>query len=76
MSFELYGLNSRQQFLADILWQLEEWDQVEAFINTLPDREACECHSIVEMMRMALIEQCGSGVNTDLANSVIDKVRK
>jgi hypothetical protein len=73
---ELYGLNSRQQFLADILWQLEEWDQVEQFINTLPDREACECHSIVEMMRMALIEQCGSGANIDLANSVIDKVRK
>ena len=28
----LNGLNKRQQVLADILWSLEEWDDVERFI--------------------------------------------
>ena len=77
IEFELQGLNSRQKVLADIMWQLEEYDDVEAFIASLPERDACECHSIIEMMRMAVVEQCYEGIqNLDAAKSVIDKVRK
>jgi len=77
VEFELQGLNARQQILADIMWQLEEYDQVQAFIATLPDREACEAESIIEMMRMAVVEQCYDGIQKlDAAQSVIDKVRK
>jgi hypothetical protein len=77
VEFELQGLNARQKFLADIMWQLEEYDQVQAFIATLPDREACEAESIIEMMRMAVVEQCYDGIqNIDAAKSVIDKIRK
>jgi hypothetical protein len=77
VEFELNGLNARQQVLADIMWQLEEYEQVEAFIATLPDREACECQTIIEMMRMAVVEQCYDGIqNLDAANSVLDKIRK
>ena len=77
VEFELQGLNARQQFLADIMWQIEEYDDVQAFIATLPDREACEAESIIEMMKMAVVEQCYSGIQTlDAAKSVIDKVRK
>jgi hypothetical protein len=77
VNFELHGLTARQQVLADIMWQLEEYDDVEAFIETLPPREACECRSIIEMMRMAVVEQCCDGVqNLDAAQSVLDKIRK
>jgi hypothetical protein len=77
VEFELQGLNARQQMLADIMWELEEFEQVEAFIATLPDREACECQTIIEMMRMAVVEQCYEGIeNLDAAKSVLDKVRK
>lgn len=77
VEFELTGLNARQQILADIMWQLEEYDDVQAFIATLPDREACECQTIIEMMRMAVVEQCYDGIqNLDAANSVLDKIRK
>jgi hypothetical protein len=77
IEFELQGLNARQRMLADIMWQLEEYDDVQAFIATLPDREACECESIIEMMRMAVVEQCYDGVQKlDAAKSVIDKIRK
>jgi hypothetical protein len=77
VEFELQGLNARQQILADIMWQLEEYDQVQAFIAALPDREACEAESIIEMMKMAVVEQCYDGIQQlDAAKSVIDKVRK
>jgi len=80
VELELYGLNARQQFLADILWQLEEYDDVQAFIATLPDREACECESIIEMMRLALVEQYAEGMADEVpmteAQKLIDKVRK
>jgi len=77
VEFTLQGLNVRQKVLADIMWQFEEYHQVEAFIETLPDREACECQSIIEMMRMAVVEQCYEGVQKlDQANQLIDKVRK
>jgi hypothetical protein len=75
--FELQGLNARQQLLADIMWQLEEYEQVEAFIATLPDREACECEAIIEMMKMAVVEQCYDGIQKlDEAKKLIDKIRK
>jgi hypothetical protein len=77
VEFELQGLNARQQLLADIMWQLEEYEQVEAFIATLPDREACECEAIIEMMKMAVVEQCYDGIQKlDEAKKLIDKIRK
>jgi hypothetical protein len=59
------------------MWQMEEYTQVEAFIATLPDREACECQAIIEMMKMAVVEQCYDGVQKlDEAKKLIDKIRK
>jgi hypothetical protein len=78
IEFELVGLNKRQQMLADIMWSLEEWDQVEAFINTLPKRERAECQTIVEMMKMAVVEQCYEGIKQECkeARSLLDKIAK
>ena len=77
VEFELEGLNSRQQVLADIMWSLEDYSDVEAFIKTLPDRERAECRSIIEMMRMAVVEQCYTGIkNTQAADQVVDRIRK
>ena len=74
----LNGLNSRQQVLADILWSLEEWDDVERFINSLPKRERAECEGIVEMMRLELVEgyRKEMGIdNTPEADRVISNFR-
>jgi hypothetical protein len=74
----LTGLNKRQRVLADIMWSIEEWDDVEKFIATLPKRERIECEGIVEMMKMELVEgyRMGMGIeNTQEANVVIDKFR-
>jgi hypothetical protein len=73
------GLNQRQRVLADIMWSIEEWNDVERFIATLPKRERIECEGIVEMMRMELIEsyrQDQDVENTVEASRLIDKIRK
>ena len=57
MSILLYGLTNHQKILADILWNLDEWDQVQVFVNSLPRRDRIDCEGILEMMRMCLVEQ-------------------
>ena len=77
IEFELHGLNARQQMLADIMQELEEYDQVQAFINTLPRREQVECEGIIEMMKMAVVEQCYTGISdTKEADSVIKQISR
>jgi hypothetical protein len=83
IEIKLEGLNKRQRVLADIMWAIPEWDDVERFIATLPKREAAECRSIVEMMKMELVEAYRAGMaedgmipNNPEAKRVIDKIRK
>ena len=76
---KLDGLNQRQRVLADIMWSLEEWNDVERFVATLPKRERIECEGIIEMMRMELVESYRKGMdieNTVDAARLIDKIRK
>ena len=78
VEIKLEGLNARQRVLADILWSIEEWSDTERFIATLPKREKAECQSIVEMMKMELVEgyRKGMGISdTPEANKVIDQFR-
>lgn len=56
LEIKLQGLNARQQVLADIMWSLEEYEDVERFMASLPKRERLECECIFEMMRMELVE--------------------
>jgi hypothetical protein len=75
---KLTGLNKRQKVLADIMWSIEEWEDVERFIATLPKRERIECEGIVEMMRMELVEGYRKGMGlsgTPEADQVIQKFR-
>ena len=75
----LDGLNQRQQVLADIMWAIEEWSDVERFIATLPKRERIECEGIVEMMKMELVESYRKDAeveNTVEASRLIDKIRR
>jgi hypothetical protein len=82
VEIKLEGLNARQKVLADIMWAIEEWSDVERFIATLPKREKAECQSIVEMMKMELVETYRKGMAEDgmlpdnlEAKKVIDKFR-
>jgi hypothetical protein len=78
VEIKLAGLNARQKVLADIMWSIEEWTDVEQFIATLPKRERAECESIVDLMKMELVESYRKGMgitDTPDANKVIDRFR-
>ena len=57
MAIEITGLSKRQMILADILWSIDDWPQVERFIASLPKRDRIDCEGILELMRMALVEE-------------------
>jgi hypothetical protein len=76
VEFTIQGLNAQQRVLADIIWACRDFAGVQKFIKALPTQalrdEAC---SIVELMKMAAIEQCYDGVNQEMeeADSVLRK---
>lgn len=77
IEFTIQGLTSKQMVLADIMWGLDGYDQVTAFIATLPKRERQECATIIELMKMAVVEQCYDGIGTmDEATAVLKKIAK
>ena len=83
MAIEITGLSKRQKVLADIIWAFEEWSQVERFMNTLPKRDRIDCEGIVELMRLALVEQHSQQLkeeglledSNDEANELITRIR-
>jgi hypothetical protein len=79
IEIEITGLTKRQKILADILWHIEDWNQVEVFMKSLPERDRIDCEGILEMMRLSLVEQYAEAVNPknqyEDAKEVIGKIR-
>ena len=77
VEFTIEGLTPKQMALADIMWGLDGFDEVSAFIATLPRRERRECATIIELMKMAVVEQCYDGINPDMpeAQSVLNQFK-
>jgi len=70
VEFTIEGLNARQRFLADIIWACDTKDRVDAFIKSLPTKALRnEARSIVDLMVMAVVEQCYDGVNPDMSQA-------
>ena len=63
VEFTIDRLTSKQKVLADIIWSFEEFDQVEKFIATLGSADRMECESLIELMKMAAVEQCYEGIS-------------
>jgi len=77
IEIKLEGLNARQKMLADIMWELEGYEDVERFMAALPKRERIECQGIIEMMKMELVESYREGMQvekTPEADRVIQKL--
>ena len=71
------GLNAEQRVLANIIWSYEDYADVQKFINSLPKRQKIAAQGIVELMRMAAVEQLYDGITDNLeANMVIDRIAK
>jgi hypothetical protein len=65
------GLNPKQKALCDIMWTLEEYDAVEAFIATLPRAERKECRTLIQLMVMAFADEVT--VNVTEAREVLNQ---
>ena len=69
----LTKLTDRQTVFCDILWQLQDRDQVDRFIAALPQAEAQECRTLVELMVAELFDSVDS---VDEAQNLLDKFSK
>jgi len=67
------GLNAKQKALCEIMWGLEEYNAVEAFIATLPRAERLECRTLIQLMVMAFADEVT--VNVTEAREVLDQFR-
>lgn len=54
---QIEGLTRKQIALAEVLWQYATLDEVNAFINTLQSPSREEAMTIVELMRLAVLDQ-------------------
>jgi hypothetical protein len=73
MKLEISGLTAKQAALCDIMWAIETQEGVESFISTLPTQDQRDCRSLIEMMKLAFIDEINS---TDLAQEVLIKWTK
>jgi len=73
MKLEISGLTAKQAVLCDIMWTIETQEGVESFISTLPTQDQRDCRSLIEMMKLAFIDEINS---TDLAQEVLIKWTK
>lgn len=83
IEISLDGLTKRQKILAEIIWNIDDWNQVEIFMKSLPKRDRIDCEGIIEMMRMSLVEQYAAAMKEDgyiedefeQAKALIGKIR-
>ena len=78
IEFTLEGLTPRQMVLADIIWACEDKPEVDRFIKALPTQAfRNEAKSIVDLMKMAAVEQCYDGIREPFdARALLDKISK
>ena len=78
IEFTLEGLTPRQMILADIIWACEDKPEVDRFIKSLPTQAfRNEAKSIVDLMKMAAVEQCYDGIREPFdAKALLDKISK
>jgi hypothetical protein len=57
MDIELRGLTPKQKALADIMWSISTKEGVLHFISTLPEADQRDCHTLIELMRLAFADE-------------------
>ena len=54
---QIAGLNNRQRAIADVLWMMQDREQVEAFIRALHPSMRADAETVVEMMMLAVWDE-------------------
>lgn len=74
MAIEIQGLTRKQVALMDILWAMETHEQVSKFVRSLPQRDAQDCQSLIEIAVQESLEQDGN--LAEFATSALELINK
>jgi hypothetical protein len=73
MSIEITGLNKRQRAIADVLWLMNSKEDALRFIASLEPQTRRDAETVIEMMQLAVIDECDS--IDDSVKSIIDNLK-
>jgi hypothetical protein len=60
MSIQIEGLNKRQRAIADVLWMMQTKADALRFIASLEPQTRRDAETVIEMMQLAVIDECES----------------
>ena len=60
MSIQIEGLNKRQRAIADVLWLMNSKADALRFIASLEPATRKDAETVIEMMQLAVIDECDS----------------
>jgi hypothetical protein len=60
MSIQIEGLNKRQRAIADVLWLMNSKADALRFIASLEPTTRRDAETVIEMMQLAVIDECDS----------------
>jgi hypothetical protein len=60
MSIQIEGLNKRQRAIADVLWLMQTKADALRFIASLEPQTRKDAETVIEMMQLAVIDECDS----------------
>lgn len=73
---ELHGLTEHQVELLDIIWNIDSMPEVEAWIDTLSERDQMECHSLIELLAIEILDcQLNLSVKFPEATEFINRIK-
>lgn len=58
MSIEITGLTQRQRAIADVLWMMQTREDALRFIASLEPKTRRDAETVIEMMQLAVIDEC------------------
>jgi hypothetical protein len=73
MAIQITGLSKRQRAIADVLWMMNTRADAERFIASLEPQTRRDANTVVEMMQLAIIDECDTV--DDLVKSIIDNLK-
>jgi hypothetical protein len=76
MEYKIEGLSKKQVALLDIMWSMQDPDDVDNFIRSLPKADAQVARSLVTLLTYEMLEEWLVDVTEfPEARSVIERVR-
>jgi hypothetical protein len=70
---QIENLNKYQVKILDHLWSLDTEEEVERFINSFGTKRQRECRTLLEMLRLAIIDDEVAEA-TDAVKDLIDRI--